>query len=56
VGFKTPALKKLQGKTLAEVAKLRRKDPVEVMIDLLLETARASTRFTSSCRRRTSAS
>src|SRR5207249_1379111 len=37
VGFRTETLKKLQGKTLAEVAKLRRKDPVEVMIDLLLE-------------------
>jgi N-acyl-D-amino-acid deacylase len=36
-GFKTAALKKLQGKTLAAVAKLRRKDPVETLIDLLLE-------------------
>jgi N-acyl-D-amino-acid deacylase len=37
VGFRTETLKKLQGKTLAEVAKLRRKGPIEVMIDLLLE-------------------
>jgi N-acyl-D-amino-acid deacylase len=37
VGFRTETLKKLQGKTLAEVAKLRKKDPVEVLIDLLLE-------------------
>jgi N-acyl-D-amino-acid deacylase len=36
-GFKTQALKRLQGKTLAEVAKMRGKDPVETMIDLLLE-------------------
>jgi len=37
VGFRTEELKKSQGKTLAEVAKLRGKDPVETMIDLLLE-------------------
>ncbi len=37
VGFKTEALKRLQGKTLAAVAQLRRKDPVETLIDLLLE-------------------
>jgi N-acyl-D-amino-acid deacylase len=37
VGFKTEALKKLQGKTLAEVAKLRGKDAIETMIDLILE-------------------
>ncbi len=37
IGFKTTALKKLQGKTLAEVARMRRKDAVEVLIDLLLE-------------------
>jgi N-acyl-D-amino-acid deacylase len=37
VGFRTETLKKLQGKTLAEVTALRRKDAVETMIDLLLE-------------------
>jgi N-acyl-D-amino-acid deacylase len=37
VGFRTEALRPLQGKTLAEVAKLRKKDPVETLIDLLLE-------------------
>jgi N-acyl-D-amino-acid deacylase len=37
VGFKTEALKRLQGKTLAEVAKMRGKDPVETLLDLLWE-------------------
>jgi N-acyl-D-amino-acid deacylase len=37
VGFKTDRLKPLQGKTLAGVAKMRGKDPVETLIDLLLE-------------------
>jgi N-acyl-D-amino-acid deacylase len=37
VGFKTERLKPLQGKTLAAVAKMRRNDPVETLIDLLLE-------------------
>ena len=36
-GFKTEKLKPLTGKTLAEVAKLRGKDPVETIMDLLLE-------------------
>ncbi len=39
LSFKTDALKPLQGKTLAEVAKLRKKadEPVEVLLDLLVE-------------------
>ena len=37
VGFKRDALKPLTGKTLAEVAKLRGKDPVEVAADLIVE-------------------
>jgi N-acyl-D-amino-acid deacylase len=37
VGFKSEALKRLQGKTLAEVARMRRRAPVETLIDLLLE-------------------
>ncbi len=37
VGFKTERLKPFQGKTLAAVAKMRRNDPVETLIDLLLE-------------------
>jgi N-acyl-D-amino-acid deacylase len=37
VGFKNPALKPLQGKTLAEIAKLRNKDPIETLLDLLSE-------------------
>jgi N-acyl-D-amino-acid deacylase len=37
VGFKKDSLKPLQGKTLAEVAKMRGKDPVETMMDLLVE-------------------
>jgi N-acyl-D-amino-acid deacylase len=37
VGFGNEALKPLQGKTLAEVAKLRKKDPTEVVLDLLTE-------------------
>jgi N-acyl-D-amino-acid deacylase len=37
VGFKRPALKPLQGKTLAQVAKERGKDPVETLADLLAE-------------------
>jgi N-acyl-D-amino-acid deacylase len=37
VGFKTESLKRLQGQSLAAVAKARKKDPVETMIDLLLE-------------------
>src|SRR5580765_163681 len=35
--FKNDALKPLTGKTLAEVAKMRGKDPVETIMDLLLE-------------------
>jgi N-acyl-D-amino-acid deacylase len=35
IGFKSAALKPLQGKTLAEIAKLRDKDPVETIMDLL---------------------
>jgi N-acyl-D-amino-acid deacylase len=36
-GFKSEALKPLTGKTLGEVAKMRGKDPVETIIDLVLE-------------------
>lgn len=35
--FKSEALKPLTGKTLAEVAKMRGKDPVETIMDLVLE-------------------
>src|SRR5258708_11754157 len=34
--FKTEKLKPLTGKTLAEVAKMRGKDPVETIMDLVL--------------------
>ena len=37
VEFKNEALKPLAGKTLAEVAKMRGKDPVETIMDLVLE-------------------
>jgi N-acyl-D-amino-acid deacylase len=37
VGFKSDKLKPLTGKSLAEVAKMRGKDPVETILDLLLE-------------------
>jgi N-acyl-D-amino-acid deacylase len=37
VGFKTEALKPLTGKTLAEVAKARGKDPWDTILDLVLE-------------------
>ena len=37
VGFKSDKLKPLTGKTLAEVAKMRGKDPVETIMDLILE-------------------
>ncbi len=37
VGFKSEKLKPLTGKTLAEVAKLRGKDPVETIMDLIVE-------------------
>jgi N-acyl-D-amino-acid deacylase len=37
VGFKSKKLRPLQGKTLDEVATMRKKDPVEVLIDLLLD-------------------
>jgi N-acyl-D-amino-acid deacylase len=37
ISFKQEALKPLQGKTLAKVAKDRGKDPVETLLDLLLE-------------------
>ena len=36
-GFRSAALKPLTGKTLAEVAKMRGKDPVETIMDLVLE-------------------
>jgi N-acyl-D-amino-acid deacylase len=38
VGFGPEAMKPLQGKTLAEVAKMREKDPVDVAIDLVVES------------------
>jgi N-acyl-D-amino-acid deacylase len=37
VGFKSEKLKPLTGKTLTEVAKMRGKDPVETIMDLILE-------------------
>jgi N-acyl-D-amino-acid deacylase len=37
VGFRTEALKPLTGKTLAEVAKMRGKDPIETIMDLVYE-------------------
>ena len=37
VGFKNEALKPLTGKTLAEVAKLRNEDPVDTIMNLVLE-------------------
>jgi N-acyl-D-amino-acid deacylase len=37
VGFKQAALKPLQGKTLAQIAKDRGKDPLDTMLDLLVE-------------------
>ena len=37
VGFKNPKLKQYTGKTLAEVAAIRGKDPVEVAADLIVE-------------------
>lgn len=37
VGFKSKRLKEYQGKTLAEVAKLRKRDPVETLLDLVVE-------------------
>ncbi len=37
VGFKSEKLKPLTGKTLAEVARMRGRDPVETIMDLILE-------------------
>jgi N-acyl-D-amino-acid deacylase len=37
IGFKSDKLKPLTGKSLAEVAKMRGKDPVETIMDLMLE-------------------
>jgi N-acyl-D-amino-acid deacylase len=37
VSFKREALKPLQGKTLTQIARMRGKDPVETLLDLLLE-------------------
>jgi N-acyl-D-amino-acid deacylase len=37
VGFKSDVLKPLTGKTLAEVAKMRNKDPWDTVLDLILE-------------------
>ncbi len=37
IGFKKEALKPLQGKTLAQIAKLRSTDPIETILDLLIE-------------------
>ena len=36
-GFKSEKLKPLTGKSLAEVAKMRGKDPIETMMDLIVE-------------------
>lgn len=37
VGFKSQKLKSLTGKSLAEVAKMRRKDPIDTIMDLIAE-------------------
>jgi len=37
VGFKKTDLKRLQGKTLAQVAAMRRQDPIETLVSLLVE-------------------
>jgi N-acyl-D-amino-acid deacylase len=37
VGFKSEKLKPLTGKTLAEIAKMRGKDPIETIMDLIAE-------------------
>jgi N-acyl-D-amino-acid deacylase len=37
VGFKSDALKPLTGKTLAEVARMRGQDPIETVMDLVME-------------------
>jgi N-acyl-D-amino-acid deacylase len=37
VGFKSDALKPLTGKTLSKVARMRGKDPIETVMDLVLE-------------------
>lgn len=37
VGFRNPALRQYIGKSLAEVAKLRGKDPIETIMDLIVE-------------------
>jgi len=37
VGFKSEALKPLTGNTLAEVARMRGKDPIQTIMDLVLE-------------------
>jgi N-acyl-D-amino-acid deacylase len=37
VGFKSDALKPLTGKTLAEVARMRGQDPIETVMDLVVE-------------------
>jgi N-acyl-D-amino-acid deacylase len=37
VGFKSPALKPLTGKTLAQAAALREKSPAETIVDLVIE-------------------
>src|SRR5437763_9045231 len=37
VGFKSEKLKPLTGKTLAEVAKMREKDPIDTIMDLIAE-------------------
>ena len=37
VGFKSEKLKPLTGKSLAEVAKMRGKDPIETIMDLIAE-------------------
>src|SRR5205807_5641858 len=37
ISFKQEALKPLQGKTLAQIARQRGKDPVETLLDLLVE-------------------
>ncbi len=49
-----PALLQYQGKTLAEVAKQRKADPIETLLDLLVEDRRTRTSRCSGCRSGTS--
>src|SRR5207244_7503246 len=37
IGFKQASLKPLQGKSLRQIAEMRKRDPVETLLDLLIE-------------------